>query len=495
MKFWIGGASQTANMSVVMANLIVKEKNYGPHAFIVQLRNSSNHKILPGIMIGDCGDKYGYQAMDNGWIIFRNAQIPRENLLNKITDVKKDGTVVSQFDSKSKRFGVQLAALSGGRIYLAAVVQMAFYGCLAIGVRYAAVRRQFGPPKSPEISILQYPDVQNRLIPLVAKQVIYQQSSRVLVDMWHANQNFILDPKHKASNEMHALSSVIKPLTTWFMLSASHEVRQICGGLGISVYSAVPRFMFELEVNVTWEGDNNVLLQQTARFLLKGLAKIAEGKDPAFDSLKFIKIEPIPEELCYKAIDELKDPRKLLEIMKMRTNLILQKTGPKFQEFIGDFGVYDAWNRLVPFDLKLLSTSFGQQWAFEEFIKFVEKCDHQENAKFLHKLSLIFGYTIFKESAATMNGLFDSETWSKLDEMLQDLYHSVLPDLVPFFDGLSTPDWLLKSAIGHSDGNAYDRLIQAAFTEGKNFGRVDYWRDLLKWREGKSLNLSKQDRD
>ena len=63
MKFWIGGASQFANMAVVMANLIVLGKDYGPHAFVVQLRDDYNHRINPGVIIGDCGPKYGYEAI------------------------------------------------------------------------------------------------------------------------------------------------------------------------------------------------------------------------------------------------------------------------------------------------------------------------------------------------------------------------------------------------------------------------------------------------
>ena len=39
MKFWIGAAAQMANMSIIWANLIVKGKKYGPHPFIVPIRN------------------------------------------------------------------------------------------------------------------------------------------------------------------------------------------------------------------------------------------------------------------------------------------------------------------------------------------------------------------------------------------------------------------------------------------------------------------------
>jgi acyl-CoA oxidase len=59
MKFWIGGASKTATLSAVFANLIINGKNEGPHVFIVPLRDKHTYDVLPGIIIGDCGKKVG----------------------------------------------------------------------------------------------------------------------------------------------------------------------------------------------------------------------------------------------------------------------------------------------------------------------------------------------------------------------------------------------------------------------------------------------------
>ena len=63
MKFWIGGAAQFANVCLLWANLIVGKKNYGPHGFAIQIRDNSNHRVLPGVIIGDCGAKYGYDGI------------------------------------------------------------------------------------------------------------------------------------------------------------------------------------------------------------------------------------------------------------------------------------------------------------------------------------------------------------------------------------------------------------------------------------------------
>lgn len=77
-KWWIGGAAQTATHCVAFARLITPEKDHGVHSFIVPLRDIHTHKPLPGITLGDCGEKMGLPGVDNGFIQFNKIRIPRE---------------------------------------------------------------------------------------------------------------------------------------------------------------------------------------------------------------------------------------------------------------------------------------------------------------------------------------------------------------------------------------------------------------------------------
>lgn len=52
--------------------------------FIVQLRSLEDHLPLPGITVGDIGNKFGsgaYNSMDNGVLQFDNVRIPRDQML------------------------------------------------------------------------------------------------------------------------------------------------------------------------------------------------------------------------------------------------------------------------------------------------------------------------------------------------------------------------------------------------------------------------------
>ncbi|KAL3268859.1 hypothetical protein HHI36_007948 [Cryptolaemus montrouzieri] len=90
------------------------------------------------------------------FIIWQNYRIPRENLLNKTGDVTEDGRYITPFRDSNKRHGASLGYLSIGRVNITNVA--AGYGikALTIAVRYAAVRKQFGPNNDAEMPILEY---------------------------------------------------------------------------------------------------------------------------------------------------------------------------------------------------------------------------------------------------------------------------------------------------------------------------------------------------
>lgn len=78
--------------------------------------------------------------------------------------------------------------------------------------------------------------------------------------------------------ELHALSSGLKATCTWMTADGIEACRRTCGGHGYSKLSGLPTLFQNYVQNVTWEGDNNVLCLQTARYLHKQLAAAAGGR-------------------------------------------------------------------------------------------------------------------------------------------------------------------------------------------------------------------------
>ena len=86
-KWWIGSLGRTANHAVVMAQLYLDGKNYGPHPFVVQVRDMKTHEPLEGVHVGDIGPKFGYNTMDNGFLLFNNVKIPQISMLARYSSV------------------------------------------------------------------------------------------------------------------------------------------------------------------------------------------------------------------------------------------------------------------------------------------------------------------------------------------------------------------------------------------------------------------------
>lgn len=61
------------------------------HAFIVPIRDPQTYKLLPGVLIGDCGPKAGLNGVDNGFMLFDKVTIPKDNLLDRISGIDEDG--------------------------------------------------------------------------------------------------------------------------------------------------------------------------------------------------------------------------------------------------------------------------------------------------------------------------------------------------------------------------------------------------------------------
>lgn len=88
--------------------------------------------------------------------MFDQYRIPYESLLNKMGDVREDGTYVTPFKDPNKRHGASLGALSVGRVNITNLATSYLTKAITIAVRYAALRKQFGPDDAEEVPIIEY---------------------------------------------------------------------------------------------------------------------------------------------------------------------------------------------------------------------------------------------------------------------------------------------------------------------------------------------------
>lgn len=130
-----------------------------------------------------------------------------------------------------------MASLSGGRVVVAMNAVMNSIIAVTIAGRYSAIRKQFGPPGKPEQAIIEYPLTQYRVLPNVATVIAQQLAASHLCIVWDENLKHLLDVKNTLMNELHAISSVLKALTSWTSTRIITEMRQVLGGHGYSKFN------------------------------------------------------------------------------------------------------------------------------------------------------------------------------------------------------------------------------------------------------------------
>lgn len=81
-----------------------------------------------------------------------------------------------------------------------------------------------------------------------------------------------------AVQDVHALSAGLKAYVTWHTANALNACRESTGGHGYAAVNRLGALRSDHDIFQTFEGDNTVLMQQVASFLLKQYQKKFEGE-------------------------------------------------------------------------------------------------------------------------------------------------------------------------------------------------------------------------
>jgi len=264
-KDYLGNAALHGKAAVVFAQLITKGVNHGVHAFYVPIRDDKG--FLPGVGGEDDGLKGGLNGIDNGRLHFDAVRIPRDNLLNRYGDVDADGEYSSPIDSPGRRFFTMLGTLVQGRVSLDGASVVASKAALAIAIRYGTERRQFTAGTSNEEVLLDYGRHQRRLLPRLAQTYAMSFAHEVFLHTFDGVFSGATDTD-EGRQDLETIAAALKPLSTWAALDILQECREACGGAGFLAENRFTQLRADLDIYVTFEGDNNVLLQLVAKRLL-----------------------------------------------------------------------------------------------------------------------------------------------------------------------------------------------------------------------------------
>lgn len=278
-KEYLGNAALHGIAATVFAQLITNGVNHGVHCFYVPLRGEDGND-LPGIGREDDGLKGGLNGIDNGRLSFDHVRIPRTNLLNRYGNVDENGTYTSDIDSPGRRFFTMLGTLVQGRVSLDGASSWASALGLYIAITYASQRRQFTGADGQETVLLDYGKHQRRLLPRLATTYAQIFAHDEFLQKFDGVFSGRTDTPQDRE-DLETLAAALKPLSTWHALDTLQEAREACGGAGFMFENRLVGLRADLDIYVTFEGDNNVLLQLVGKRLLQDFASQFKGKDAA----------------------------------------------------------------------------------------------------------------------------------------------------------------------------------------------------------------------
>ncbi|XP_062850284.1 peroxisomal acyl-coenzyme A oxidase 3 [Trichomycterus rosablanca] len=490
-KFWVGNLGKTATHAVVFAQLYTPDGVcHGLHSFVVQVRDPKTLLAMPGVMVGDMGKKLGQNGLDNGFAVFQNVRIPRENMLNKTGDVTSDGRYVTPFKDPNKRFGASLGALSGGRVSITRMSVVNLKLAITIAVRFSATRRQFGPKDDEEIPVLEYQLQQWRLIPYLAAVYALELFSKSFYTNFVEFQIGLMmkdssDRQSELGREIHAMSCSSKPLGSWTAQRGIQECREACGGHGYLAMNRLGDIRDDNDPNCTYEGDNNVLLQQTSNYLLSLLQHKQQGKgriESPLGTVNFLEDWKTILESRFTAssVEQCMDSAVPLAAYKWLVCFLLGESQRKLsqQRALG-LGDFDARNNSQVYYCRSLAIAYIEHTVLQRFHDLCEDEHIPAGLRLvLRRLCALYGlWTLTNHMAILYQGgyMYGKEAAQFIQNAILTLCEQLRDDAVALVDVIAPPDFILNSPIGKADGELYKNLW-ATVMQGKSvLERPSWW--------------------
>ncbi|TKA58712.1 hypothetical protein B0A55_11999 [Friedmanniomyces simplex] len=469
-KWWNGTMGRTANHAIVVAQLLLPKSAesseyvyHGPHPFIVQIRDMKTHENLPGIAVGDIGPKYGYSPMDNGYMLFDHFRIPHSAMLSNYSRVDPNTCTYSKPANPAVVYGsltyVRASIIMHARLIMARAV--------TIAVRYGCVRRQFqdrdnNDKHAPELSVLDYPTVQIRILPLLATAFALHYTGEAMQNLYEGTRAQIDKGDFSKLAVLHAQSSGLKSLCTELAANSIETCRRAMGGHGFGGGSGYIQLNNDYLSKPTVEGDNWMITQQTASYLIKRMAAAVAGKGKPLDEVDeacrtWLKNE---HEKNISPLDILRDDWKIVQAFQRRSRHLT------YQAYVEREVKKRSWNSLL-LQLRKVSHAESQSILVTNFYNALHSQQSQMSPTLQGHLTTLFRLFAFYTMDAEARDFLKANAVSDadLDELptrIQQLMADIRPHAVRLVDSWKIPDFLLDSALGRYDGKVYEDLFNRA---------------------------------
>jgi len=527
-KFWPGSLGRTANTAMVIARLITNGTDQGIHNFLVPIRDRSTHETLPGVTVGDIGPKLGFNNMDNGYLQLESVRIPRKNMAARFAHVDPStGAYVSTADSATRKLaGLTMTQV---RAHIICSAGRSLAQACTVAIRYSTIRRQ-GFAESgggEERSVLEYATQRHRLLPLLASAFCFHVGGLAMANLMARTEALVktdASAVHALLPEVHALSSGLKALCTGVAADGIETCRRACGGHGYLLSSGLPVLLGTYLQSVTVEGDNYLLPQQTARFLIRAFEGAKAVLSPSPSNLNngaaargvasalpdscayFASYLGNPEATCAAtslddflpgdgdSSDESHVLRLLVEAFDHRAGRLVAALVALLGDCVAKgMTAHQAWVASLV-EVGRASHAHCQAHLLRTFVDFVTATPPASDTNALRdyaciaalrRLCIVFGLNgVEMETGDWLEGGFlssEQAQWVRAAVRAVSLSGAVVDDSVALCDAWDFADRQLQSTLGRKDGQVYTAVLDHAQRSPLNTElKLEDYRDLLR---------------
>jgi acyl-CoA oxidase len=350
--------------------------------------------------------------------------------------------------------------LTRGRSVIVMNARLVLARAVTVAVRYLCVRRQFQdqdlPNRPEETPVLDYTTVQIRILPLLATTFALHYSGSYMRQLYERTRSRHDDSTANTVDdvvlaELHSTSAGLKSLATSLAADGIEVCRRAMGGHGFGGGTGLVQLNADYLSKPTVEGDNWMITQQVARYLIKKVKEhqLRTGMDrknhPTLSQTEQ-HITTYLDSPVAKRLDILDNDQAIVDAFNRRMACMACRA-------------YEArevqkrsWNSLL-IDLHKLSRAYSQAMLVSNFYAAVvandsngEDCLDASTRSVLLDLFRLFALHTMDGEAAREFEKFANVSPPDLDELparVLELMGKVRPHAVRLVDAWAIPDYLL----------------------------------------------------
>ena len=293
-----------------------------------------------------------------------------------------------------------------------------------------------------EMPVLDYVTVQIRILPLLATAFALHYSGRSMWELYERSQTHQeLEGDRATLAELHSTSSGLKSLATELTANGIEICRRAMGGHGYMASSGLVQLLVDYSSKPTVEGDNWMITQQVAQYLIKKAKEMARSPKSTLLSRT---------EQSLKNYFDSRQRKPLYKVLEIESAIV---DAFEWRAAHLTFRLYDArevqkrtWNSLL-IDFHKLSIAYSQSLLVINFFTAAQQetgLSHATRGVVLD-LFRLFAYSTMEAHAREFfsAGAVSNEDLDLLPAKILELMRRIRPHAVRLVDAWKIPDYLV----------------------------------------------------